>query len=159
MPFTFLPMAEADARHIMTWRYESPYDIYNLAPANVESEVQSLIDPQNRYHVIIDGYGHIVAFCCFGLDAQVPGGDYRQDALDIGLGVHPNLTGQGHGHEYVGAVISYAGEAFRPAALRVSVAAFNGRAQRVWEKAGFRPRCTFARQPDGMLFVLLTRET
>jgi ribosomal-protein-alanine N-acetyltransferase len=158
MPFTFRPMTEADVWQILTWHYEPPYDIYNLGSADVDSEVKLLLDPQNQYHAITDGHGNVVAYCCFGLDAQVPGGDYREAALDIGLGVRPDLTGQGHGHKYVDAVIGFAQETFRPAALRVSVASFNCRAQCVWETAGFRPRSTFAREPDGMLFVLLTRQ-
>jgi ribosomal-protein-alanine N-acetyltransferase len=91
---TFNPMDEASARLIPEWRYDAPYDIYNVAPGDVEKEMQLLLDPQNAYHTITDEHGDLVAYCCFGLDAQVPGGDYSAAALDIGLGVRPDLTGQ-----------------------------------------------------------------
>jgi RimJ/RimL family protein N-acetyltransferase len=148
-------MAEADARSMLRWRYEPPYDIYNLESEDVEADVQFLIDPRNRYYTITDQQDNMVAFCCFGLDARVPGGDYREEALDIGLGVRPDLTGQGHGHQYARAVVGFARRELRAVAFRVSVAAFNLRALRVWEKAGFRPASTFARETDGMAFVLL----
>jgi len=47
---------------------------------------------------------------------------------------------------------------FPPTAFRVTVAEFNKRAQRVWEKAGFRPVQTFQRSGDGIPFVILARE-
>jgi hypothetical protein len=101
LPFTFHPMNEADARATLDWRYDAPYDIYNIAPDDVEKEMQLLLDPQNAYYTITDEHGHLVAYCCFGPDGQVPGGDYSTAALDIGLGVRPDLTGQGHGLTYV----------------------------------------------------------
>jgi ribosomal-protein-alanine N-acetyltransferase len=155
---TFQPMDEASARTVPEWRYDEPYDIYNIAPDNIEEEVQLLLDPQNAYHTISNEDGDLVACCCFGPDGQVPGGDYSAAALDIGLGVRPDLTGQGHGLEYVNAVLDFARRTFPPTAFRVTVAEFNKRAQRVWEKAGFRPVQTFQRAGDGRPFVILARE-
>ncbi|HZM24847.1 MAG TPA: GNAT family N-acetyltransferase, partial [Anaerolineales bacterium] len=57
---------------------------------------------------------------------------------DIGLSVRPDLTGQGKGLQYVSAVIDFAIRTYSPDRLRVTIAAFNGRAMRVWEKAGFQ---------------------
>ena len=157
-PFTFQPMDEASARAVPEWRYDAPYDIYNIASDNVEKEMQLFLDPQNAYHTITDEQGDLVAYCCFGPDGQVSGGDYSAAALDIGLGVRPDLTGQGHGLTYVNAVLDFARRTFPPTAFRVMVAEFNKRAQRVWEKAGFQPVQTFQRSGDGMPFVILTCE-
>jgi len=158
LPFTFQPMDEASARAVPEWRYEAPYDIYNIASDNVEKEMQLFLDPQNAYHTITDEQGDLVAYCCFGPDGQVSGGDYGAAALDIGLGVRPDLTGQGHGLAYINAVLHFARRAFPPTAFRVTVAEFNQRARRVWEKAGFRPVQTFQRSGDGMPFVILARK-
>ncbi len=97
MPLTFQPMDEAGTRAILKWRYDAPYDIYNIDPDNVEKEMQVFLDPQNAYHTVTDEHSDLVAYCCFGPDGQVPGGDYSAAALDIGLGVRPDLTGQGRG--------------------------------------------------------------
>jgi ribosomal-protein-alanine N-acetyltransferase len=158
MPFTFQPMEEANAHAIPEWHYDEPYDIYNIAPDDVEKETQLLLDPQNAYYTITDEHGDLVAYCCFGLDGQVPGGDYSAVALDIGLGVRPDLTGQGHGLAYVNAVLDFARRTFMSTMFRVTIAKFNKRALRVWEKAGFRPVQTFPREKDGRAFVVLMRE-
>jgi len=157
MPLSCSPMDPVSARAVSTWRYDAPYEIYNVAPDRIEEEVQALLDPQNAYYVLTDERGSLVAYCCFGRDAQVPGGDYTADALDIGLAVRPDLTGQGCGHTYVDAVLGFARRTFAPAAFRVTVAALNRRALPVWERAGFRPVQEFARTPDGLPFVVLTR--
>jgi ribosomal-protein-alanine N-acetyltransferase len=158
MPFTFEPMDNARASALLTWRYESPYDLYNLNPDDEEAK-GSFLDPRNDYHAILDDRGNLVAFCCFGLDARVPGGDYECPALDIGLGVRPDLTGQGNGHRYVESVLGFARRRFAPATFRVTIAGFNQRALRVWERAGFRPVQRFEREPDGRAFVVLVHGT
>ena len=92
----------------------------------------------------------------FSPDGQVPGGDYRANALDIGMGLRPDLTGQGRGLMYVKAILDFAHRTFAPTAFRVTVAQFNKRALRVWEKAGFRAIQTFHSKHDGKTFVMLS---
>jgi ribosomal-protein-alanine N-acetyltransferase len=153
--FAFRPMDEAGAREILAWRYEPPYDIYDAKPDEAEPFVQSLLDLAYAYHAIMDEHGELVGYCCFGLDARVPGGDYSADALDVGLGMRHDLTGQGRGFDFFAAIVDFARRAFGPQALRVTVAAFNRRAIRVYEKAGFERKQEFQRSNDGMEFVIL----
>jgi RimJ/RimL family protein N-acetyltransferase len=148
-------MDQARAREILTWRYEAPYDVYNPDPDKHQDWVQAFLDPRNAYHAIMDAEGELVAYCCFGPDARVPGGDYDQEALDIGLGARPDLTGQGRGHTFASAVLEFARTTFTPVAFRVTIAEFNHRALRVWEKIGFRPVQTFASSRSGRPFAVL----
>jgi RimJ/RimL family protein N-acetyltransferase len=148
-------MDEASARAIHTWRYAPPYDVYNGA-GDVGAFVQTLLDPRNAYHTIRDVRGSLIAYCCFGPDARVPGGDYDEDTLDVGLGMRPDLTGQGRGPGMLVAILDFARRTFAPPALRVTVAAFNQRAQKVYQKAGFRVIQEFTRS-DGMPFVIMMR--
>lgn len=138
MSFTFRPLDEISAQTVIDWKYEPPYDIYNLASPDPESTLQYLLDPQNAFYSIYGKKDDLEAFCSFGTDGQVNGGDYSTPALDIGLGVRPDLTGQGLGTQYVNAVIDFAYRTYSPDRFRVTIAAFNRRAQRVWEKAGFQ---------------------
>ncbi len=156
----FRPLDEPAAREMMRWRYPAPYNIYDLAVPEAETEemVRFLLDPANNYYRIDDDQGEMVAFCCFGRDAQVPGGDYARSALDIGLGVRPDLTGQGRGSSFAGEVIEFGKRTYNPERLRVTIAAFNNRAQRVWEKAGFKRVQTFTRPGSQYQFVVLERK-
>jgi len=147
-------MDEATARRIATWRYDAPYSLYNPC----EDDIAHFTDPTNRYFAITDEHGTLIAYRCFGADAQVPGADYRADALDTGGGLRPDLTGRGLGLMVMEAGIDFGQNLFAPRAFRVTVAGWNGRALRVCEKAGFQPVQHFARVHDGRPFVVLVRD-
>ena len=160
-PVGFHPMDETAARAIATWRYEAPYDVYSLDGENADQVVGCFLDPANAYYTIVDSGDFLAAYCCFGPDARVPGGDYDKPALDVGLGVPPDLTGQGLGQAFVHAVLRFAQQEFAPTEFRVTVAEFNERALRVWKAVGFQPVQRFERAPggvpDGMAFIVLTK--
>ena len=158
MPLIFDPMDEASARAILKWRYDPPYDVYNLRSDGADDIVGYFLDPQNNFHRITDERGSLVACCSFGPDGQVPGGDYAADGLDIGLGLRPDLTGQGLGLGTVNSVLDFARRTFAPHTFRVTVAAFNERALRVWKTAGFHPVQTFQGGRDRRAFVVLVQE-
>ncbi|WP_179068851.1 GNAT family N-acetyltransferase [Nostoc sp. C052] len=69
----------------------------------------------------------------------------------------PDLTGQGKGAEYANAMLEFADSLFQPKAFRVTIAAFNKRAIRVWQKLGFKHQRSFERSSDGMQFIVLLR--
>jgi ribosomal-protein-alanine N-acetyltransferase len=156
---TFTPMDESAAREILTWRYEEQYAFYNPDPADAEESVGPFLDPANAYYSVRDEQGLLVAYPCFGLDAQVPGGDYSADALDTGGGMRPDLTGRGLGLAFLEAGLEFGRRMYNPRAFRVTVAAFNARARRVCEKAGFRPVQTFHSALHDRDFVVLMRPT
>jgi ribosomal-protein-alanine N-acetyltransferase len=151
----FAPMDEISAQKMLRWRYEPPYDIYNLAES--EGALAYALDPQNCFYTLKDDADGLVGFCSFGLDAQVPGGDYTADALDIGMGIRPELTGHGHGQRFVSQVLNFARSEFNPDRFRVTIAAFNQRAQRVWQKAGFHFVERFTHQASGREFIVFIR--
>jgi RimJ/RimL family protein N-acetyltransferase len=156
-PLTLASITADDVYAVAGWRYEPPYDFYNLEIPSRDN-VASFLDTQRGYCRITNEAGELVGFCCFGSDAQVPGGDYQHPALDIGLGVRPDLTGRGRGIYYVNAVIAYAERMMPSERYRVTIACFNERAQRVWHKAGFRTVQKFHRDFDGVPFMILIRE-
>lgn len=154
MCFHFEPMNATYAKQLTKWHYEPPYQMYNST--SDEALIGSFVDPQNAYYSILDN-GELVAFCCFGKEAQVPGGDYEKDALDIGLGVRPDRTGRGKGQMYIADVLNFARSTFNPTLFRITVAAFNERAFKAWKKAGFQQLQTFPAQKDQELFIVLVR--
>ncbi len=154
MKIIFRPMDEVNAREIARWQYDSPYDIYNLG--DIDEAIQYVIDPQNALYSITDEADDLIGFCSFGLDGQVPGGDYSAEGLDIGMGIRPDLTGQGRGSNCVAAVLDFALRSFSAEHIRVTIAAFNQRALRVWEKNGFQRVQTFRKGGSDRKFIILT---
>jgi [ribosomal protein S18]-alanine N-acetyltransferase len=150
-------MSESDALAVSRWRYGAPYTDYDMDCGPGELLGRS-------YHAVTGVNGEIVAYCCFGSDAQVPGGHAAgayddPTLLDLGLGLRPDLTGRGLGLPVLLAVMSHAGRQFTPVGFRLSVAAWNDRALRCYEKAGFIRETTFrSPSPRGEWeFLLMTR--
>ncbi len=158
MKFHFQLMNEAGARAVLGWRYEPPYDVYNMVSDDPEADMAYLLNPNYFFHNIHDGAGEIVGFCSFGYDAQVPGGDYDQEALDIGMGIRPNLTGQGNGRFFAQAVLQFAHTAFEPTLYRVTIAEFNTRAQKVWQNVGFQKVARFESREGKRPFLIFTKQ-
>lgn len=141
MQFTFAPLDAADARAIRQWRYEEPYVVYNGddGPDDLSEE----LDHRSPYYAVRDERGELVGFFNFGTSAYVwespePGLYGDDHSIAIGLGLRPDLTGKGLGLDFVCAGLALARERFAPASFRLFVLAFNERAIRVYERAGFK---------------------
>ncbi|HEX8694524.1 MAG TPA: GNAT family protein [Longimicrobium sp.] len=154
--FTFQPMDEESAREILAWRYAGLYAVYDPGTGDPDAALRTFLDPANAYFAVRDGDGALVAYWCFGPDARVPGGDYAGEALDVGGGVRPELTGRGRGLPLLEAALGFARERFHPPAFRVTVAEWNARALRACERAGFVVEQSFA-NPEGTRFAVLRR--
>lgn len=160
MKIQFRPMTITDAAALASWRYPAPYDFYDWVP---EYDPEVLTLPIAQTFAAIDGSGQFVGFVCFGMGARVPGGEaaglYAARLLDIGLGLRPDLTGQGLGAAFVDAILAESRRRFSPRGFRLSVATFNRRAIRVYERAGFRagPTCVSPVRGQPVEFLIMTR--
>lgn len=154
---TFQPLQKDHALAILYWRYTPPYDYYNFEADTAFEDLYYLLDPENAFYAILNSIGELEGYCSFGVDGQVPGGDYRVEALDLGMGIRPDLTGQRYGEQYTQAVMKYGADRYRAQFLRVTIAQFNKRAQRVWEKLGFEQVEEFTKIGSGEKFVIMIR--
>lgn len=144
MRFTFRPMTETDARAIHAWRYDGEYAIYN-ARDDDDGDLSEFLDPRSPYFAVYDEtVGALVGFYAYGTAAKVtnypaPALYVDDRTLCIGLGLRPDLTGQGKGFglAFVQAGLDFARQQFQPTAFRLFVLTFNKRAIRVYERAGF----------------------
>jgi [ribosomal protein S18]-alanine N-acetyltransferase len=148
-------LSQTRAREIVNWRYESPYDFYNIPPEHAEQAVKNLLEPSNNCFEILDVNNIFLGCCSFGPDGQVPGGNYSEPALDVGMAIDPARTGQGNGRVIAKAVLEFAQVRFSPARFRVTIATFNQRAIRVWQGLGFEPVGTFSSERLDAEFVIL----
>ena len=153
MFYTFQKMTEENAQIIVQWRYKAPYNYYNPDPRCAKENTQRLLIPHNPYYSINNANQGLTGFCCFGSEGQVSGGDYRAEALDIGLGLHPELTGLGKGRDFLNAILDFATQTFSPSAFRVTVAEFNSRAIRLYENSEFERVGRFQSRSDGRMFI------
>ena len=151
-------LTEEQIRTFITWDYAGPYAMYNLSGENRESHVHFFSDPENGYFSITDEEDTLLGFCNFGADAQVPGGDYALEAIDIGMGMRPDLTGQGNGALYATAVFDFATIYYPDLPQRVTIAQFNERAQQLCRGFGFVQVACFLREKDERAFVIMIRE-
>jgi [ribosomal protein S18]-alanine N-acetyltransferase len=148
-------LSQARAQEIVAWRYENPYDFYDIHPDQAEQAVKALLEPGNNCFEILDVTNVFLGYCSFGTDGQVPGGDYSESALDVGMGIDPARTGLGSGRAIAKAVLEFAQIKFSPVRFRVTIATFNHRAIRVWQGLGFQPVNIFSHTFSDVEFMIL----
>ena len=143
------PMTPEWASQIQKWTYAAPYDFYNQSPS------EEGIDELMTYQAILESH-ELIGFYCIGSPAQVPNSTYpySSDFTDIGLGMRPDLTGQGYGKSFVTYVVERAAEQGKP--LRLTVASFNERAIHLYETLGFHTITSFER--NGVPFQVMVRD-
>jgi RimJ/RimL family protein N-acetyltransferase len=158
MKLTVMPLTEEQIRTFVAWQYSGAYAMYNMSTEDMETQVRFFSDPENGYYAITDGQGELLGFCNFGADARVPGGQYMAEAIDIGMGMRPDLTGKGRGAQYAQAVFDFASSHYRERQQRVTIAEFNLRAQRLCRNFGFSQQSRFIRESDGKPFIIMVRD-
>ena len=105
---------------IMSWRYEPPYDFYDVAA--------DPIDHPERLKYVCGDDGRVEAFWEFTID---------EDVIEVGIGLRPDLTGRGLGEPYMRAQLAYAQAQWRPRLFELYVASWNERAIKLYERLGF----------------------
>jgi RimJ/RimL family protein N-acetyltransferase len=115
------PARTEDLTELAAWRYASPYDFYDGNQEPVQN--------RERYFIARDDDVGLVGFYYF---------EPKDDALEYGLGLRPDLTGRGLGLEFFREGLEFGRERYTPERVRLFVAAFNERAIKVYERAGFR---------------------
>lgn len=130
-------MTGNNARYILEWKYEEPYDLYNNEAT--DEALQEMLD--GSYYTLLNEQNDIAGFFCIGKNAQVPIGHrfgvYVDNLVDMGLGMHPTLVGKGNGTEFCTYIIQFIEEQYVGTPIRLTVAKFNKRAIRLYEKIGF----------------------
>jgi RimJ/RimL family protein N-acetyltransferase len=155
---SFRPFTEQDAQTVASWRYPEPYAAYDLDPWN-RDVLAALLRPENHYHAILRE-GEVIGFLCLGEDGRVPGWNYDDSALDLGMGLRPDLTGQGQGSAFLAGVISFVLRQHAAATLRATVVSWNQRALHLCLSAGFRETARFnSTREEQTEFVVLVRDT
>lgn len=141
MQFFIAPMNVEDARIITGWRYKEPYTTYNMSGS--QENLEELLDRRSPYFSVRDENKNLIGFYSFGTSALVWDNGtvdvYIEDHVTaIGLGMQPDLTGQGLGTAFVQSGLDFARQQFAVRSFRLYVYPWNKRAIKVYEKVGFQ---------------------
>jgi len=150
MSFTFVPMTEDYARTIVDgWRYGGEYAAYDYV-----HEAEHILDRTgwgSGIFAVLGGGGELVGELSieFFDEEENPTeyDEYGDSALInsrqlwLGFGLRPDLTGRGLGGSFVSDCLDFAlrQTGYQGEYVRLGVAAFNQRAIKVYERAGFEP--------------------
>jgi ribosomal-protein-alanine N-acetyltransferase len=134
MQFTLRALTRLDIKAIRTWRYPDPYAHYNGDTLTFDMRLFLLLrvitsSPPYEYFAVDDERGELAGLFQF---TRRP-----NNTIVIGLGMRPDLTGQGHGLAFVEAGLAFGRQRYAPKAFRLNVFASNPRAEKVYTRAGF----------------------
>jgi ribosomal-protein-alanine N-acetyltransferase len=148
--FEFRKMTDEEAQEIAGWHYVPPYDFYDWV--SDPDDLAVLLDPRRRwedYFSAFDEKGALVGSFKFKRDGK---------AVEVGLGLRPELTGKGLGRGFLLAGLNFARGAFAPEIFRLSVATFNERAIKVYEGVGFVHGRTYRHETNGGMYEFMEME-
>ena len=148
--FAIAELSEERAREVCGWVYPPPWQMYNLPDwEEVCASGWSLADPQRRrenWRALLTEEGELAGF--FRLKG-------RPEGVYIGLGLAPLFCGRKFGPDFLRLVSENGRAQFGAGRFRLTVAEFNCRAQRAYEKAGFRFCREITQKDTGRVFRIL----
>jgi [ribosomal protein S18]-alanine N-acetyltransferase len=144
--YTFTKMTDEIAEEIAyTWKYAGDYSFYDMTAD--EEDLQEFMESDRADYCIVKKADDIIGYFYFE--------ETGEDELEIALGMKPNLTGRGMGLEFVKEGVRFALRHYPDRVPVLSVATFNERAIKVYEKAGFIPVKTFMQDTNGSTYEFL----
>jgi len=126
--FAVRPLTIEDGMDIAMWRYPGPWAVYDA----LESP-----RPDEGYWAVCDDGDRLVGFCCLGDAARPVGLEADPGALDVAIGVRPELTGLGLGSEVGRTAVGYARQVSDGRRLRCAVRDWNQAGLEAAHHAGF----------------------
>jgi ribosomal-protein-alanine N-acetyltransferase len=156
MQLFVMDMTKDFARQVLNWKYEKPYELYNNELT--DEAMREVLN--NAYFAVVDDVEELVGFFCIGESAQVPIGSlfgvYKEDLIDIGIGMKPELTGKGFGYPFFSFILNEIKEIFDPNSVRLTVIKSNSRAINLYQKFGFVMEKEF--NTEEMVFIIMVKE-
>jgi ribosomal-protein-alanine N-acetyltransferase len=131
MKYIFAVMNEQYAREVASWHYEGIYSFYDMAAD--KDDLKILLDANNwrdMIKAVLDENDELIGWAAFYME---------NDEFWLSLGLRPDLTGRGLGEKFVYACVYNAISEHRSPkdTIKLHVAAFNQRAIKVYQRAGF----------------------
>ncbi|WP_291568266.1 MULTISPECIES: GNAT family N-acetyltransferase [unclassified Clostridium] len=129
MKLEFRVPIKSDIEDILTWKYDGIYSFYDNSIQKEKIEwIESFIDSDDNFS-IYNEQNELVGNCSFY---------YIEEFFCLGVQMRPELTGKGFGTEFVRAIINFGKKKYNLSYIDLTVAKFNKRAIKVYEKLGFK---------------------
>lgn len=128
MTYSVQPLTPEQGEAMAGWAYPGPWAVY---------DVSGPVDPAEGFWAVVDEDGEVAGFACFGVEARVPGLDEQPGVLDVGVGMRPDLTGQGRGRAFAAAVLDHGRDVSGARHLRAVVQDWNARSRALLRGLGF----------------------
>ena len=111
--------------------YNDMYSFYDME--NDPEDLEEILTPRlraNKYYQILDDTDELVGYFCLE--------KLSEEKVEVGLGLRPDLTGRGLGLNFVTEIEAFIQNNFNYRIIILSVASFNKRAIKVYQRAGFK---------------------
>ncbi|MEI5992058.1 hypothetical protein A5881_003614 [Enterococcus termitis] len=140
----FEKMSQSEALEIANnWKYPYPYNFYDMTEDLEDyEELISVTQRGNNFFSIKEKNILIGFFSIYPFKNN-------NKEIEFGIGLRPDLTGKGNGKYYTEAALDYIERTFKPRKIWLSVADFNERAIKVYEKIGFKEEYTKRQKSNG----------
>lgn len=123
------------------WKNEGIYKFYDATED--EEDYQELISQELRGEQYFEVLSEDQLIGFFVVNDSIP------KVVDYGLGMKPELTGHGNGKLFIQKTIQYILENYYVETITLSVALFNKRAIKCYEKCGFIKEKEFTMETNG----------
>lgn len=143
-------MNQEEVEQVIAWEYDGIYAFYDMQ-ADMEDlrEFRDVAAGNENYWSVYQN-GGLIGFFCFN--------EHEVNQVEIGLGMNPQMVGQGNGLDFLTAGIQKAIDLYQPSSLTMAVAEFNKRAIKVYQKAGFIRTKTFIQHTNGGTYPFISME-
>lgn len=129
MKLEFRIPTKCDVEDILKWEYEGIYSFYNNSIDKEKVEwIKSFIDSDNNFSIYSE-HDDLVGNCSFY---------YIEEFFCVGVQMRPDITGKGFGTEFVKSVIDFGKQKYNFSYIDLTVAKFNKRAIKIYERLGFK---------------------
>lgn len=129
MDFNFTIPTKSDVQDILKWEYEGIYSFYNNSIDKKKIKwIESFIDSDDNFSIYNEN-NELIGNCSFY---------YIDEFLCVGVQMRPDITGKGFGTEFVKSIINFGKQKYNLNCIHLTVAKFNNRAIKVYEKLGFK---------------------
>ncbi len=121
------------AKQLCGWKYEGEYSVYNVSWETAAEQKWPVADPMAResdFRSVIDENGNFIGFFRMTKDEHAK--------VEIGLGLKPELCGQGLGKDFVKLITKYTLNHYPNRYVYMQVRTFNARAVKCYEACGYK---------------------